>query len=774
MTLLTGLLSLILFCSTSYAQTQGGVGQWRDWISQARSTYTPLADKEKVAQKVLENLRQDMGKEYKVEDQKKFYESVVSDPEKLKTLTTRNGKYQDLFTEFSSLVAQISVERKLKNCEDYQQMKQGMMEGASSYDPCAEGIYSHSYIIWESKKQGEIKATEYSIPNFLYSENLQDILAVSNNYHSSYGSLSDPPLQLNSETIRKSHPAMKSEEVLKLYGMMRLQNDAYQRSILNASRNALSLEYQYGSKGWTDSEMREKVISTLDSTCKHCSAKSKGELKLSLYKILKKDIAASKITPKDPQVVAQQMCQRLQEERYPFVHNLGVRDLSPLSLTMGMGKVKLQAMANERLKILSKLAQSGGDGLLLLTDSLTDMDEKRPASLKMSCRQNDLASDSKLVQAAGAEAKANALEYVQKINDDFNMGRDFGDVRENLKMLMRTNPRSIGEALDQNPKMASYSCQLIGEIKGNDEDEKFKDNLVIWGSAVVGGALTLTGVLAPAGAAITMGALALGTTVGIGTGIYEYANSQDALEKSELYESAMFASGDTRLLAITQTEYEHYQSAKLSAMMNFGFSAVDVLATVKNLVKSGKTLKEASDLVADGSVDVSTAARTLDVVEAPAKVTTKLAGQTEKFTITNIDDQIDYLVKEIPGLEKVQARYLLEAAHSRNSSVVFGGSRIRGNYTPTSDLDVGFGQLTGTQAGKILKKAHSIEGGLPIEQTKIVPGNSTPTIKTIISPEEFFQRRGIRGGGDLKAGQEYLPSGSITVNPDGSILRIYP
>ncbi|MDR1238567.1 MAG: hypothetical protein LBK27_00475 [Treponema sp.] len=64
------------------------------------------------------------------------------------------------------------------------------------------------------------------------------------------------------------------------------------------------------------------------------------------------------------------------------------------------------------------------------------------------------------------------------------------------------------------------------------------------------------------------------------------------------------------------------------------------------------------------------------------------------------------------------------------------------------------------------------EGWLQMETTKIVPGNSTPNIERITSPEESFQRSGIRSGGDVKAGQPFGPSGSITAHSDGTITQI--
>lgn len=162
------------------------------------------------------------------------------------------------------------------------------------------------------------------------------------------------------------------------------------------------------------------------------------------------------------------------------------------------------------------------------------------------------------------------------------------------------------------------------------------------------------------------------------------------------------------------------------------------------------------------------------IVNKPVKAFSVVSGKSTTKILKTLDEQVDYIVQEIPGLNKEQARLLIQQAHSRNSSVVFGGSRIRGDFKPGSDLDVGFGNLTSTQAGKIIKKADKIEGGLPIEKTKIVPGNETKSIPKIESPEEFFMRKGVRGKNDLRAGEEYIPSGSITIKPDGTIIKTIP
>jgi RHS repeat-associated protein len=170
------------------------------------------------------------------------------------------------------------------------------------------------------------------------------------------------------------------------------------------------------------------------------------------------------------------------------------------------------------------------------------------------------------------------------------------------------------------------------------------------------------------------------------------------------------------------------------------------------------------------------------VVEGPVSASPSVSGPvasseaggfvTTRIKTSGIEEQIKFLVKEIPGLDRTQARSLLEEAFKRDSSVVFGGSRIRGNFRPDSDLDVGFGNLSTNQARTVLIKAEK-EGGLKLETNiRIVPGNKPKTLPEISTPEEFFQRSGTRQPPDPRAGEPFEPSGTITVDPDGAITII--
>lgn len=134
---------------------------------------------------------------------------------------------------------------------------------------------------------------------------------------------------------------------------------------------------------------------------------------------------------------------------------------------------------------------------------------------------------------------------------------------------------------------------------------------------------------------------------------------------------------------------------------------------------------------------------------------------------------VEHATQNIPGLPAEQAKVIFSEAFKRDSSVVFGGSRVRGNYRAESDLDTGFGNLSSAQAAKIIEKASKVKGGLPLEKTRIVPGNETKNIPKIESPEEFFMRSGERSDPG-REGEPFHASGYIAYSPDGKISGMNP
>ena len=148
-------------------------------------------------------------------------------------------------------------------------------------------------------------------------------------------------------------------------------------------------------------------------------------------------------------------------------------------------------------------------------------------------------------------------------------------------------------------------------------------------------------------------------------------------------------------------------------------------------------------------------------------------SKVTKVLAKSLDEQVGAVSDAIPGLGREQAKVLLEAARARGTGVVFGGSRVsshfgRGAFKPTSDLDIGFTEPLKTKHVKKILNKFDNAGPLKSERgIKITPEN--PKIAT---PEEFFQRSGVRYKLDSKT--FFGPSGSITAYPDGRVTFISP
>jgi RHS repeat-associated protein len=188
---------------------------------------------------------------------------------------------------------------------------------------------------------------------------------------------------------------------------------------------------------------------------------------------------------------------------------------------------------------------------------------------------------------------------------------------------------------------------------------------------------------------------------------------------------------------------------------------------------SGQTVQEAQRNA--GNVDAVAGIGAMLLVPGTVKAMPEVVIDSPGFTIQSegVAQQTDYFTESIPGITPAQAALLLNKAFSRGSNVVVGGSRVRGNYKPGSDLDVGFDSLSASHAGKVKGPVTKL-GPLKLEPTQIVPGNETLNIPEIQSAGEFFQRSGVRVAPDPRAGEPFEPSGSITFEPGGAIHVLGP
>ena len=152
-----------------------------------------------------------------------------------------------------------------------------------------------------------------------------------------------------------------------------------------------------------------------------------------------------------------------------------------------------------------------------------------------------------------------------------------------------------------------------------------------------------------------------------------------------------------------------------------------------------------------------------------------------KIHTNDMAEQVSHLTKIVPGLNSKQASALLEAAFDPRKPVeiVLGGSRIKsffgkGEFRLDSDLDIGFNaKMKNNQIDRVLDSFDNAGELMSERGIKIFSGNKPPS-GLIESPQEFFQRSGIRDYPPSRAGELFGPSGYISVNPDGTITLVPP
>jgi predicted nucleotidyltransferase len=155
-------------------------------------------------------------------------------------------------------------------------------------------------------------------------------------------------------------------------------------------------------------------------------------------------------------------------------------------------------------------------------------------------------------------------------------------------------------------------------------------------------------------------------------------------------------------------------------------------------------------------------------------------GNTIKYNATrfiglSFENQVKLLTENVIGLTKEQAEFLINQIKTKNGRIVFGGSRVRGNSTALSDLDIGFDGITQNQLYDIVNKYNKqFFGGSQstapgaLKDKFILTGNTGKTFPEIKPPEEFFMRSGNRHYFD-KDGIPYVPSGFISVDALGNV-----
>ncbi len=304
--------------------------------------------------------------------------------------------------------------------------------------------------------------------------------------------------------------------------------------------------------------------------------------------------------------------------------------------------------------------------------------------------------------------------------------------------------------------------------------------------AIVDGSLIALSIVGGISCPFTFG---IGCAVTVGSELTNIARTQNQVYLNK----NLFLTGHATIEQYLESKKKAQQTIALAPLSIVGLPAISSTAKGARLLSQiGKGSQKLLNRSKAQLQKVTSAARLKNVVdEFPVKETRSQSFASAEAiehirVIDSIDDQIRFLMREMPEADPDQLRFLLQQARDKNIRVVFGGSRIRGagQYKPTSDLDVGFHSTErGTRnlekvVQKVVKEANKktvFPNGLQIEDgVKIYTKNQTPTISAIESPEEFFMRSGVRQAPDPKAGQAYNPSGYLSISPKGEVIRGVP
>ena len=173
--------------------------------------------------------------------------------------------------------------------------------------------------------------------------------------------------------------------------------------------------------------------------------------------------------------------------------------------------------------------------------------------------------------------------------------------------LVKINPFAAGQLVLEEPEYTGRLCDAINRVNQDDIDDKNLDKYFTIGSAVLGGALILTGVGTVAGAYIITGSLSAGIAAGTmggtilgysalaGTAVelaslgYQANKAQNYWDEAQKLEASYLTrNGDIHNILIAQKALVDFKEARLSATISLAAVGLHALTVGKvfNLLKS--------------------------------------------------------------------------------------------------------------------------------------------------------------------------------------------
>lgn len=481
-----------------------------------------------------------------------------------------------------------------------------------------------------------------------------------------------------------------------------MQEDLYQRSIINSFKSLMHHKYQYGDSFLDDSKITKLIDEYCEGQCNlelydpKFPTKSKLFSELSLFRSSLTNVdqyTASSVTNRLNELINGEngLNHILQNAEATIEMDSGIVWDSPefteaTLINMQLYQLKYNQLASQDSigRLLNTEAVSGAVGEPRKADS--DFTEKEKGKFKF--KKHKLVGVNQV--NAGIEqvnkmikAQIEELNEVDKNRKDeasrniesrsSYLKRNFVSKRnEDLKKLLRTNPAAIGQQLFEKPFYAHKVCELIGEVSKDDEQEKLIDDIWFYGGMVVGGALLVTGIGAGVGAWVLAGTAASATlaTVAATTGIvgtlvglseagyhtHEYFEARS--EKAAIEGAIMSGGGDSQSPQELQDSISDMRSAGYSAIMAGAFSAVELgtlYGAAKVYLQSAK--------IAEGSGHVRQAGLITSTLESISKSPKLIAMLDNLRRVVGSDKLAKFIGHLSNASEKVRIQILNRMAN---------------------------------------------------------------------------------------------------------------
>lgn len=273
------------------------------------------------------------------------------------------------------------------------------------------------------------------------------------------------------------------------------------------------------------------------------------------------------------------------------------------------------------------------------------------------------------VKEAIKEAKTKMLDQADQLSKEGVSFFGNKDTQKGIDHMSAANPFAIGQILARNPEYAGLACDSFNRIANNDEFDQKLDKAFFVGTAVLSGALILTGVGTVAGAYLLTGSLTAGVAAGtvggsilattalVGTATEltsaAYYGSRAYDEKQELdrMERALFSqNADKETIRESEQTLKEFKEARLQLFFNLGgavgsyaLSATKIPSLIGAKALNVKELKVVNSVLnsLNNSASVAKVGRVVAMIGKPG---------LEIFE--------NFLVRLSQGSEKTRVRFL--------------------------------------------------------------------------------------------------------------------